>query len=204
MKIHVLGRSIAFQELKETYPQVDWIYCTDLEAALMDAETQILFHLDNDAIKNDFSNATKTIVVNSVCEKLSEYKHGKNVIRINGWNGFLKRKIWEMSGVSNSSLDALTDAIGVHIKWVADEPGFVAPRVVAMIVNEAFFALEQSVSSTSDIDTALKLGTNYPQGPFEWGNQIGMKEVSQLLLVLSQQSPVYTPSTLLIQKATEI
>jgi 3-hydroxybutyryl-CoA dehydrogenase len=204
MKIHVLGRSNAIQELKETYPQADWIFSSNLEAAIMDTESDILFHLDNDAIKIDFSNTTKTVVVNAVCEKLSEYAHGKNVVRINGWNGFLKRQTWEMSGVSNSALDALANTIGVNIKWLPDEPGFVAPRVIAMIVNEAFFALEQSVSSISDIDVALKLGTNYPQGPFEWGNQIGLKEITQLLEVLSKQSPIYKPSALLTQKASEI
>jgi 3-hydroxybutyryl-CoA dehydrogenase len=109
-----------------------------------------------------------------------------------------------MSGSSTASLDALVNTIGVNIKWLPDEPGFVAPRVVAMIVNEAFYALEQSVSTVSEIDIALKLGTNYPQGPFEWGNQIGFKERTALLEILSKQSPVYKPSLLLIQNANAL
>jgi len=204
MKIHVIGSLDAVQELKDNYPQVDWILTTDFQEALLDRETEIIFHLGNDAIKKDYSKTTKTIVVNSVCERLMDHAHGDHVTRINGWNGFLKRKTWEMSGSSTASLDALVNTIGVNIKWLPDEPGFVAPRVVAMIVNEAFFALEQSVSTISEIDIALKLGTNYPQGPFEWGKQIGLKEITGLLEILSKQSPIYKPSALLTQKASEI
>ena len=46
--------------------------------------------------------------------------------------------------------------------------GFVYPRTVAQIVNEAYFALEESVASKEDIDRAMRFGVNYPHGPFEW------------------------------------
>ena len=48
-----------------------------------------------------------------------------------------------------------------------DIPGFISARVVSMIINEAYFALEEEVSSKEEIDTAMKLGTNYPYGPFD-------------------------------------
>lgn len=45
--------------------------------------------------------------------------------------------------------------------------GFTVPRTLAMIINEAYFALEENVASASDIDRAMKFGVNYPKGPFE-------------------------------------
>jgi 3-hydroxyacyl-CoA dehydrogenase len=45
-----------------------------------------------------------------------------------------------------------------------------------MIINEAYFALEDNVSTKAETDIAMKLGTNYPYGPFEWGQLIGLKK----------------------------
>jgi 3-hydroxybutyryl-CoA dehydrogenase len=49
--------------------------------------------------------------------------------------------------------------------------GFIFPRTIAQIINEAYFALEEEVASKSDIDRAMKFGVNYPKGPFEWASQ---------------------------------
>lgn len=46
--------------------------------------------------------------------------------------------------------------------------GFVFPRTIVQIINEAHFALEEEVASKKDIDRAMKFGVNYPKGPFEW------------------------------------
>jgi 3-hydroxybutyryl-CoA dehydrogenase len=43
-----------------------------------------------------------------------------------------------------------------------------------MLINEAAFALGEGVASAQDVDTAMKLGTNYPHGPLEWADQIGL------------------------------
>jgi len=70
-----------------------------------------------------------------------------------------------------------------------------------MIVNEAYFALEDKVSTPTEIDTAMKLGTNYPYGPFEWSEKIGLKNIYLLLQKLSKQDSRYTPCNLLATKA---
>jgi 3-hydroxybutyryl-CoA dehydrogenase len=46
--------------------------------------------------------------------------------------------------------------------------GFIVPRTIATIVNEAYFALEERIATKTDIDRAMKFGVNYPKGPFEW------------------------------------
>jgi 3-hydroxybutyryl-CoA dehydrogenase len=54
-----------------------------------------------------------------------------------------------------------------------------------MIVNEAFIALKEGVSTKEEIDIAMKLGTNYPYGPFEWAEKIGTERIKNLLSKLS-------------------
>ncbi len=59
-----------------------------------------------------------------------------------------------------------------------DEPGFVSARIVSMIINEAYFTLEAGTSTKEEIDIAMKLGTGYPFGPFEWGEMIGLSRIA--------------------------
>ena len=73
-------------------------------------------------------------------------------------------------------------------------PGFISARIIAMIINEAYYALDEKVSSKTDIDIAMKLGTNYPYGPFEWCNIIGVQQVYQLLAKLSLTDERFLPS----------
>jgi 3-hydroxybutyryl-CoA dehydrogenase len=46
--------------------------------------------------------------------------------------------------------------------------GFIFPRTIVQIINEAYFALAEKVATKDDIDRAMKFGVNYPKGPFEW------------------------------------
>jgi 3-hydroxybutyryl-CoA dehydrogenase len=57
----------------------------------------------------------------------------------------------------------------------------IALRVISCIVNEAFLTLSERVASVEDIDQAMKLGANYPKGPFEWAEEIGAHKILQTL-----------------------
>ena len=46
--------------------------------------------------------------------------------------------------------------------------GFIFPRTIVQIINEAYFALEEGVASKEDINRAMRFGVNYPKGPFDW------------------------------------
>ncbi|MEK6278023.1 MAG: 3-hydroxyacyl-CoA dehydrogenase NAD-binding domain-containing protein [Actinomycetota bacterium] len=72
-------------------------------------------------------------------------------------------------------------ALGLHFEWVGDVPGLVLGRIVSQLVNEAAFALQKGVGSAEDVDTALRLGFNYPRGPLEWGDEIGLDHVLAVL-----------------------
>jgi len=64
--------------------------------------------------------------------------------------------------------------LGLTPHTVADGPGLVRARIVCMLVNEAVTALMEGVASAADIDTAMRLGTNYPRGPLAWGDLMGL------------------------------
>lgn len=58
---------------------------------------------------------------------------------------------------------------------------YILARILCAILNEAELALREGVASASDIDIAMKLGTNYPHGPLEWTDRIGREEVCGML-----------------------
>jgi 3-hydroxybutyryl-CoA dehydrogenase len=124
-------------------------------------------------------------------------------VRINGWNSFLKRSLLEASGTTEKKVitEKIFGNFNKTVEWVPDIPGFITARVISMIINEAFFTLDEKVSTKEEIDTAMKLGTNYPYGPFEWGSVIGLKNVYDLLIMLAKTNSRYTPSTLLQKEA---
>jgi 3-hydroxybutyryl-CoA dehydrogenase len=126
-----------------------------------------------------------------------------NFIRINGWPTFLERAVIEASGPLSLKQKAaeVFEAFNRTTEWVPDIPGFISARIVSMVINEAYFSLDEGVSSNQEIDTAMKLGTNYPYGPFEWGEKIGLHAVYRLLDKLSVTNSRYTPSRLLKKEA---
>ena len=57
----------------------------------------------------------------------------------------------------------------------------IAVRVISCIVNEAYLTLSEGVATAEDIDKAMKLGANYPKGPFEWAEEIGASNILETL-----------------------
>ncbi len=70
---------------------------------------------------------------------------------------------------------------GKYVEWVGDVPGLVLGRIVCQLVNEAAFALHKGIGSAADLDTAMRLGFNYPRGPLEWGEAISLERVLAVL-----------------------
>jgi 3-hydroxybutyryl-CoA dehydrogenase len=133
----------------------------------------------------------KPVLVNAVIETLDRIH--PDFIRINGWPGFLRRDTLE-AAASEENRQIAGALFGGQLLFVRDVPGFVSPRVVAMIINEAYFTWEAGTGTQGDIDVAMKLGTGYPFGPFEWGEKIGLKHIAALLNQLAVNDPVYTPA----------
>lgn len=92
---------------------------------------------------------------------------------------------------------------GKRVLQVGDYPGLLIWRTVAMIINEALDALQKGVASEQDIDTAMRLGVNYPRGPLAWGEQLGWQRLLCLLENLQRHygEERYRPCSLLRQRA---
>lgn len=94
-------------------------------------------------------------------------------------------------------------AAGLVVGVIHDSPGFVAQRVVAMIVNIACDIAQQRVATPADIDRAVTLGLGYPQGPLALGDALGAATVLQILDAMHAfyRDPRYRPSPWLIRRA---
>lgn len=162
-----------------------------------DGYIDLLFSSSDERIAKLKTLQPATIIVNSVTHTLNELPAG--FTRINGWNSFLKRPLVEAAGADIDKVKAekIFSCFTKTMEWVPDITGFITPRVISMIINEAFFTLDEKVSTKEEVDTAMKLGTNYPYGPFEWGATIGLKNVVELLTILAQTNSRYQPSALL-------
>ncbi|MEZ6878587.1 3-hydroxyacyl-CoA dehydrogenase [Enterobacter sp. KBR-315C3_2022] len=92
---------------------------------------------------------------------------------------------------------------GKRVMQIADYPGLLIWRTVAMIANEALDAMQKGVASEKDIDTAMRLGVNYPSGPIAWGERLGWQRLLTLLENLQRHygEERYRPCSLLRQRA---
>lgn len=104
--------------------------------------------------------------------------------------GFLERPLVEIAPTVFSPPETIEvvsrffRSLGKDIEIVQDRVGMVLPRILCQIINESVFALQDDVATPADIDTAMKLGVNYPLGPIEWADKIGFKNVYAVLSAL--------------------
>ena len=86
-----------------------------------------------------------------------------------------------------SQAPAWLAALGFAPQNLADAPGLVVARTLAMLINEAADAVQQGVCTAQGADTAMKLGVNYPAGPFEWLAGWDRREVIRVLEALDAE-----------------
>jgi len=135
------------------------------------------------------------VLVHAMIPTLSEID--RPFIRINAWPGCLEREVHELvvpKGDMVQRITTLYSQLGKSYRLAPDIPGMISGRILAALVNEAYHTLGAGVSTRSAIDTAMKLGTNYPWGPFEWSERIGLKNIAGLLEVLGRTDPRYEPA----------
>jgi 3-hydroxybutyryl-CoA dehydrogenase len=210
MKLALVADELLKTELLSISPskKVEWVWLNSVDELNAqddaDAVIDLLFSNNEAEVKLLKEFLPRPVIVNSVLLTLKEINYP--FIRINAWPGFLKREITEATCNNEAGKIAgekIFSTLGRKVEWVPDITGFISPRVIAMIINEAYFALEEKVSTKEEIDTAMKLGTNYPFGPFEWADKIGLKNIFELLNMLSLKEKRYQPAPLLIKEAGE-
>ena len=201
MQVVVTASDRQWEELTGCSDEIEWIRIADDTGFIQNTTAAAFFNLNNSNIYPDYSSLTRPVFINALSATLKELNAPANVLRINGWNGFLQRPTWEIAGMVDDKANAVLTQLNKTIMTVADEPGLVSARIIAMIINEAWFAVGDEVSSREEIDTAMKLGTNYPFGPFEWATAIGAGNILELLNKLTVTDKRYQPAPLLIKEA---
>ena len=131
-----------------------------------------------------------TTFLNTTLKNLQElgghvdHKLSSTVFGFCGLPTFLNRSVLEVSSHKDSDKNKLTEIgkqLNTEFVEVDDRVGLVTPRVICMIINEAYYTVEEGTATREDIDLAMKLGTNYPYGPFEWAQKIGIRNVYEVL-----------------------
>lgn len=80
----------------------------------------------------------------------------------------------------------MLQAAGFAVSRLNDIPGLMVMRTVAMLANEAADAVNQGVCDNRGADAAMRLGVNYPRGPLEWADRVGLALIGQVLANLAR------------------
>lgn len=192
MNVFAIGPERECEELKEKYNDVKCIESSyDLKSNYSEGDA-LIFFWEGESIEDlqeILSLKNLTVLLNSVNTSLTEIAVFIDDIKCNllgfaGVPGFINKSAWEISELNDKGIlnaQSVFDLMDVKVVKVADRVGLASPRVICMIINEAFYTVMEGTAEKSDIDTAMKLGTNYPGGPFEWLEKIGIITVYELL-----------------------
>jgi 3-hydroxybutyryl-CoA dehydrogenase len=116
---------------------------------------------------------------------------GAEIIGMNTLPTFINRNLAEVCLLHPDDqmvFEEIFSKLGWTCSWVQSRVGLVTPRVVLMIINEAYYTVQEGTATKEDIDLGMKLGTNYPKGPFEWAESIGLDYVYHSLSALYEDT----------------
>ncbi len=198
MNILVIGDEFNKSECQQKFHLHTCIQAnTYKEAEPLLARAEVIFDFLTDHTSNPLeiysSKNNLTVFLNTALVTLQTLM--KNVSVTNTYFGFcglptfLNRELLEVSIHQETDLhllDATCKKLTTKYARVADSVGLVTPRIICMIINEAYYTVEEGTASRKDIDLAMKLGTNYPYGPFEWSQKIGISNVYDLLAAVHE------------------
>jgi 3-hydroxybutyryl-CoA dehydrogenase len=182
MKIVICATEADFTAITTNAQNIEWVRVDDPVYFSEVSDALAYINLHPDAGDGNYEGLQQPVFINSVANTQLASQH---VIRLNGWSGFIEKEQWEIAGDVTPTVTAVLAQLGKKAIVTQNTPGFISARSIAMIVNEAYFALGENISSETDIDTAMKLGTNYPFGPFEWAAKIGLQNIYDLLQTLA-------------------
>ena len=103
-------------------------------------------------------------------------------------------------GEDGAPQDAEGDEFAARALATGPVESNVVARTLSMLVNEAVDLVHRGEATREDVDTAMRLGTNYPKGPFEWLDELGAATVLENLRVMDAAYPGgrYRPSEALV------
>lgn len=192
-------------------------YATDLGQAVTDADLVIeavpekqeikrkVFETVDQHAKETCYFATNTSTM-SPTEIGSYTKRPEKLIAMHFFNPVYKMPLVEIvRGLETSDETAevirnVAEQMGKETVVVNEFPGFVTSRISTLVGNEAFYMLQEGVGTPEEIDKAIKLGLNYPMGPFELGDMVGLDaRLNNLKYLHEKLGEKYRPAPLLEQ-----
>lgn len=112
---------------------------------------------------------------------------------LNSWPSMVNTTRWEVSTLDHDLEQHLKPSLPAEIEeqieWeaVRDQVGMVRPRVLSMVINEAYQMWQEGAATREAIDNAMTYGTNYPYGPFAWSERIGVDRIYRTLFALGER-----------------
>ncbi|WP_285765968.1 3-hydroxyacyl-CoA dehydrogenase [Peribacillus sp. SI8-4] len=106
----------------------------------------------------------------------------------------------ETSTETAEAIETVAKKMGKETVVINEFPGFVTSRINALVGNEAFYMLQEGLGTPEKIDKAIKLGLNYPMGPFELVDLVGLDtRLNNLNYLHEKLGEKYRPAPLLEQ-----
>lgn len=191
MNIAALGPRERLEELSAVLSLAGLTY-TRLESTknIGSANYEVIFDLafdESPATISDYRDVKASTALFLSCVKIQleaviPTAMRKQVTGINALPGFLGRKALECCTLAPGLNEPLIRSLGwEQVNKVGSRVGLVSPRVIFMIINEAYYTLQEGTASREDIDKGMRLGTAYPYGPFEWAKLIGINNIFETL-----------------------
>lgn len=197
MNIAIIGNDVAFEEARARLGDSQhYFQSTLISKDVVSNDLDVVFDFNTEwsqPTASVFLDVSAPVFLNTVFSTLSESKVIAKgpLFGFCGLPTFFNRNRLEVVILNESQkkdLEELAKFLDFELTVVKDEVGMVTPRIVAMIINEAYEAFQQRVASREDIDLSMKLGTNYPLGPFEWADKIGLDNLNKLLDALAHST----------------
>ncbi|RFB15413.1 3-hydroxybutyryl-CoA dehydrogenase [Bacillus sp. HNG] len=196
--IVIVGDNLLAKELSHSFQEIEQIRLVDPK--LLDEQVDVVIettNLDKGEKKRriqeiEASVSSTTLILSTTLgvtatEVASWLNNPDRVVGFGAFANFKEGNLIEVAMPLQADpryVHAVADIfslINQDVELVEDEVGFVFPRILSMIVNEAAYALTEQTAEAEAIDVAMKKGTNYPKGPLEWAERIGLDDIYAVL-----------------------
>lgn len=205
-KLTIVERDCALEKIKTTTKLVEAAKVSDfvIEAIpeILDLKLQIFRELDQHCPEHAIL-ATNTSTM-SPTELGAATRRAHRTIAMHFFNPVHKMKLVEVIRGLDTSDETyevtrqLAQAMGKETVEVNEFPGFITSRINCLVGNEAMRMLQEGVASAADIDKAVKLGLNYPMGPLELADLVGLDSRLRNMQYLHEKlGETYRPAPIL-------
>lgn len=185
---------IPFEELE---PPMDEYFISDLNIRSYDVVFDLSLDENPENLDLYHDHDGQVVIGCAVKQSLgqivyeSAYDLSCHLYGMNALPSFILRDRLEVSLLEEEDqpmMEKTLRELGLAFELVQDRVGMVTPRIVCMIINEACFVLGEGTAGIQAVDQAMRLGTNYPNGPFEWAQKIGLHNVYDVLSALREDT----------------